>query len=754
MLSQDNCIDFIQNLNIFPGHKVKFINMIENLKKIISFSSYSKESEIPKSIIIKKSKSKSKNKTQSKSKTPTLNKQKLIKPICMSDLNIPHIKPKTVENISQRQKVKYNSSSNIIHNRSRSKNYDNKNFEPSPYFPPIKIKEEVNSYPLFISNIDNLFDGNNINSNNQIEIKRNEKENIQEHHLISSKKNDHNNSISDITKKDNNESKDCINEEFAEDFNISDEIKINDIENCIQKSIKIAEKDSSTNQAQEKTDSIKNKEEEERKNTKELNQNYKDKSRNEKENVKNDYENIRIIKSFEGENNSHDLNNFDIEYISRCFGLMIKKYIEDGDEYFHISELLNEKKTFEFFNSDYNSKIDSFRNFFEISSEQKKSNLLCFEEKENFEEENILNKKLFKNKNLNLFHTKEDEKIIYFGHIMFNNKNIDNDFPLKTENKKKMNNMFDYKNELIIINNFFNKTNKENLQFKNFKSHLGIVQEIDSIKYCKDNKLDSIYSKKSFNIFTNSQINNEKVIDRSKMTISDKENINEELNNTNDENNKSNLIESDYYESNYIIDIQDNLNLKEFLYKSSEIFDDDYEYFELKITNKKLVSNPNPNSIFEFIVNVMIMTKMEKEIIIIALVYIERFIFNSGILLTSRNWKRLLFTSMIIASKFWDDDSFENNHFSQVFNHLTIGEINLMERTFLELINYKTYIKFSEYFKYFFIIKLIALKLNYNGECFISVSLKEMMQIQEFNFLQQQKYFNRRKILLNNSTYN
>lgn len=733
--------------------------MIENLKKIISFSNYSKESEIPKLNIMKKSKSKSKskNKTQSNSKTPTLNKQKFIKPICISDLNIPHIKPKTVENISQRQKVKYNSSINIIHNHSRSKNYDN-NFEPSPYFPPIKNKEEINNnYPLFNSNIDNLYDENNINSNNQIEIKKNEKENIKENHEInsSSKKNDINKSISDITKKDNNESKDCINEEFAEDFNISDEIKINDIENFTQTSIKIVEKDS-INQVQEKKDSIKNNEDDDKKNT-ELNQNYKEiKSRNEKENFKNSYENIRIIKSFEGENNSHDINNFDIEYISRCFGLMIKKYIEDGDEYFHISELLNEKKTFEFFNSDYNSKINLFDNFFEICSEQKKSNLLCFEEKENFEEENILNKKLLKNKfmNLNEFQTKEEEKSIYFGHIMFKNKNIDNDFPLKTENKKKINNIYDYKNELIIINNFFNKTNKENLQFKNCKSHLGIVQEIDSIKYCKDNKLDSIYSKKSLNIFTNSQIHNEKVIDRSKISISDKENINEELNNTNEENNKSNLVESDYYESNYIIDIQDNLNLKEFLYKSSEIFDDDYEYFELKITNKKLVSNPNPNSIFEFIVNVMIMTKMEKEIIIIALVYIERFIFNSGILLTSRNWKRLLFTSMIIASKFWDDDSFENNHFSQVFNHLSIGEINLMERTFLELINYKTYIKFSEYFKYFFIIKLIALKLNFNGECFISVSLKEMMQIQEFNFLQQQKYFNRRKILLNNSTYN
>jgi len=42
---------------------------------------------------------------------------------------------------------------------------------------------------------------------------------------------------------------------------------------------------------------------------------------------------------------------------------------------------------------------------------------------------------------------------------------------------------------------------------------------------------------------------------------------------------------------------------------------------------------------------------MEKEVIIIALIYIERFIFNTGVLINSRNWRRLLFISLVIASK-------------------------------------------------------------------------------------------------------
>ena len=65
---------------------------------------------------------------------------------------------------------------------------------------------------------------------------------------------------------------------------------------------------------------------------------------------------------------------------------------------------------------------------------------------------------------------------------------------------------------------------------------------------------------------------------------------------------------------------------------------------------------------------------------------------------------------MAIASKIWDDDSFENNHFAQVFKHLSIGEINLLERTFLELINYKVFVKFSEYMKYYFAIKNMVIR--------------------------------------------
>jgi len=231
------------------------------------------------------------------------------------------------------------------------------------------------------------------------------------------------------------------------------------------------------------------------------------------------------------------------------------------------------------------------------------------------------------------------------------------------------------------------------------------------------------------------------------------EQIKEELpnmNQQNDINNNKEVFESGSMESDYIIDVNTIDKFKSYLLKQAEVFDDDFIYSAMHIPARKYVPPPDPQVVFEFCANIMILTKMEKEVIIITLLYLERFIFNTGLLLTSRNWRRIIFITMAIASKIWDDDSFENNHFAQVFKHLSIGEINLLERTFLELIDYKVFVKCSEYFKYFFIIKSIALKYNYNGVEMIPISVERMMKIQEYAYQMQKRV--KKKVNLSNST--
>lgn len=117
------------------------------------------------------------------------------------------------------------------------------------------------------------------------------------------------------------------------------------------------------------------------------------------------------------------------------------------------------------------------------------------------------------------------------------------------------------------------------------------------------------------------------------------------------QNNREQGFESGAIESNYIIDIKDAEKLVNYLLKTCEIYDDDYIYTQHRISHKRYIQPPDPHHIYEFCANIMIMTKMEKEVIIICLIYVERFIFNTGVLMNPRNWKRLLFTAMVIASK-------------------------------------------------------------------------------------------------------
>ena len=58
---------------------------------------------------------------------------------------------------------------------------------------------------------------------------------------------------------------------------------------------------------------------------------------------------------------------------------------------------------------------------------------------------------------------------------------------------------------------------------------------------------------------------------------------------------------------------------------------------------------------------------MEKEIPIITLIYVERLLIKSGFSLSCKNWRKIIITAMIMASKIWDDESFENDNFSKAF---------------------------------------------------------------------------------------
>ena len=144
------------------------------------------------------------------------------------------------------------------------------------------------------------------------------------------------------------------------------------------------------------------------------------------------------------------------------------------------------------------------------------------------------------------------------------------------------------------------------------------------------------------------------------------------------------------------------------------IFDQNYNFESDKLVGgeTEYQGNPSLEELYYYCKYVIIQGRMEKEIPILCLVYIERFLTKSGLLMNYSNWKRMTLISLILASKIWDDDSLENVHFPQVMQDVSLKEISSLEKVFLSVIDFDLVIKGSEYAKYYFILKGLADHFN------------------------------------------
>eukprot|EP00747_Dinoflagellata_sp_TGD_P187856 gnl/TRDRNA2_/TRDRNA2_45961_c0_seq1.p1 gnl/TRDRNA2_/TRDRNA2_45961_c0~~gnl/TRDRNA2_/TRDRNA2_45961_c0_seq1.p1 ORF type:complete len:741 (+),score=142.31 gnl/TRDRNA2_/TRDRNA2_45961_c0_seq1:82-2304(+) len=119
---------------------------------------------------------------------------------------------------------------------------------------------------------------------------------------------------------------------------------------------------------------------------------------------------------------------------------------------------------------------------------------------------------------------------------------------------------------------------------------------------------------------------------------------------------------------------------------------------------------PNKWDVYGFIRDVMVGFRLQPEVSVITLFYLDRFTTVSGVSLTPDNWQRLTITAMMLASKVWDDESFENVEFAQLCPLYTIDEINTFERHFLKLVGYNMSVKGSDYAKTYFLLRTLGAK--------------------------------------------
>jgi Cyclin len=144
------------------------------------------------------------------------------------------------------------------------------------------------------------------------------------------------------------------------------------------------------------------------------------------------------------------------------------------------------------------------------------------------------------------------------------------------------------------------------------------------------------------------------------------------------------------------------------------VFNDDFG----SLTNRKVVRVPPLSEVLEFYEAFYLRSQMEHDTIITSLIYLERVIkCTDGTLAPSpENWRSLLFASMVLASKVWDDLSMWNVDFSNVtartagLSSFTLPRINQLELALLKCLKFDVKVPASEYAKYYFLIRTMLLR--------------------------------------------
>jgi len=135
---------------------------------------------------------------------------------------------------------------------------------------------------------------------------------------------------------------------------------------------------------------------------------------------------------------------------------------------------------------------------------------------------------------------------------------------------------------------------------------------------------------------------------------------------------------------------------------------------------------PSLDEITDFYRYVFDKAQMESDCIIVSLIYAERLLrdTNGGVWPNPKNWRSLLFSCMVMASKVWDDLSMWNKDFSHVCPlgvKFSLKRINELELALLNCLKFNVKVLASEYAKYYFLMRSMLIRSGLAGEELITL---------------------------------
>ena len=104
-------------------------------------------------------------------------------------------------------------------------------------------------------------------------------------------------------------------------------------------------------------------------------------------------------------------------------------------------------------------------------------------------------------------------------------------------------------------------------------------------------------------------------------------------------------------------------------------------------------------SIYDYLKRIQQYTKIEKNILILSLIYIDRICLQGKLFLTYYNIHRILFGAILISIKYNEDEFYDNKYYAEIAG-IGINELNSIEYNFINLCDYKLFVSDDLFNKY------------------------------------------------------
>jgi len=144
--------------------------------------------------------------------------------------------------------------------------------------------------------------------------------------------------------------------------------------------------------------------------------------------------------------------------------------------------------------------------------------------------------------------------------------------------------------------------------------------------------------------------------------------------------------------------------------KQDKQYRDVYSIFDESVhplvsKNVNTTDIPSVDAVEKLVKAIFKIGQLAPESLIMAVVYLERIEKACNYRLFPYNWKRTILSSLILASKVWEDQAVWNIDFIELFPLTTPSDLGQMEKKILSLLGFDVSLKASEYAKIYFDIR-------------------------------------------------